>query len=268
MSDAPRILSRRDAFTAVAALATAAALPSTVESTALAAPPATSQLTPSSAHQLNALLSRLARAPRRRSFNALPMILTDPGQWDDEALQELFAYPVAYKQVVDNTDIAGLWLDRIGTTLNAQIWSFRHPDFLSVSATHGTAQIALYDQITWDKYQLARLAGGSFKRNTLIEATSAAAGNPADFEDPAGVFSPADNTIPALMRRGVVFLACHDEAWQLAATLQRTDINPDRRNQQQLTAELINHLIPGVILTPNVTATLSELVRVGFQYLK
>ena len=265
MSDTSRILSRRDMLTTVAALSTAATLPPAIASTAVAA---SAQLTPPSANQLNALLSRLARAPRRRSFNALPMILTDPGQWDDEALQELFAYPVAYKQVVDNTDIAGLWLDRIGTTLNAQIWSFRHPDFLSVSATHGTAQIALYDQITWDKYQLARLAGGSFKRNTLIEATSAAAGNPADFEDPAGVFSPADNTIPALMRRGVVFLACHDEAWQLAGSLRHAGINPDRRNQQQLTAELINHLIPGVILTPNVTATLSELVRVGFQYLK
>jgi hypothetical protein len=196
------------------------------------------------------------------------MILTDPGQWDDVALRELLAYPPATKQVVDNTNITGLWLDRISTTLNAEIWSFKHPDFLPVSATHGTAQIALYDQLTWDKYQLARLPGDTFKRNTLIEETAAAAGDPANFEDPAGVFSPADNTIPALMRRGVVFLACHDEAWQLALSLLRADINPERRNQQQLTAELVNHLIPGVILTPNVTATLSELVRLGYQYLK
>ena len=265
MSDTSRILSRRDIVTAVAALSTAATLPPAIASTAVAA---SAQLTPPSANQLNALLGRLARAPRRRSFNALPMILTDPGQWDDEALQEVFAYPVAYKQVVDNTSIAGLWLDRISTTLNAEIWSFKHPDFLSVSATHGTAQVALYDQVTWDKYQLARLAGETFKRNTLIEETVAAAADPDNFEDPAGVFSPADNSIPALMRRGVVFLACHDEAWQLAGSLRNAGINPDRRNQQQLTAELINHLIPGVILTPNVTATLSELVRVGFQYLK
>jgi hypothetical protein len=26
--------------------------------------------------------------------------------------------------------------------LNAEIWSFRHPDFLAVSVTHGTANLA------------------------------------------------------------------------------------------------------------------------------
>ena len=44
--------------------------------------------------------------------------------------------------------------------LNAQIWSFKHPDFLAVSATHGSAHLALYDQAMWDKYQLTHLAGG------------------------------------------------------------------------------------------------------------
>jgi len=91
--------------------------------------------------------------------------------------------------------------------------------------------MSLYDQLTWDKYQLDRLAGDTFKRNTLIEETAAAAGDPANFEDPAGVFSPADNTIPALMRRGVVFLACtmRRGSW-LARCCARTSILRDEIN--------------------------------------
>src|SRR3982074_3023000 len=50
-----------------------------------AVPPA---LTPTGAGQLNALMERLAKAPRRRGFKTVPMILTDPQQRDHEALSE------------------------------------------------------------------------------------------------------------------------------------------------------------------------------------
>jgi hypothetical protein len=93
--------------------------------------------------------------------------------------------------------------------LNTQIWSFKHPDFLAVSSTHGTAHLALYDQAMWDKYQLSRLAGEKFKTNSLIVEQKAADTDPASYEDSAGPFSAMDNSIPALMLRGVVFMSCH-----------------------------------------------------------
>jgi hypothetical protein len=34
----------------------------------------------------------------------------------------------------------------------------------------GSAQLAFYEQVMWDKYQLATMAGGDFKTNTLIGA--------------------------------------------------------------------------------------------------
>jgi len=52
----------------------------------------TSALTPRDGGQLNALIQRLAKAPRRRDFNSVPMILTNPEQWDHEALSETLAY--------------------------------------------------------------------------------------------------------------------------------------------------------------------------------
>ena len=79
-------------------------------------------------------MERLAKAPRRRDFKTVPMILNEPSQWDDEALREVMAYKPVPKQVWDNTKIESPWLNLMRNSLNAQIWSFKHPDFLAVSA--------------------------------------------------------------------------------------------------------------------------------------
>jgi hypothetical protein len=270
MPNAQQRFSRRDALPIINTSSIAATVRPLTASAAFAAPTTVSNasLIPGDAWHLKGLTERLAKAPRRRDFKSIPMILTDPNQWDHEALTEVLHYEPKFKQVSDNNDIATSWLDPVRNTINAEIWSFRHPDFLAVVATRGTAQLALYDQFTWDKYQLTRLAGGKFKTNTLIGDTKAASADPAKFEDPAGVFSQANNTIPALMRRGVVFLACHCAAWEHAEALLGFDINPDDLKHEELTADLTNHLIPGVIMTPVVTGALSELVRAGFQYVK
>jgi hypothetical protein len=218
----------------VGMVAGAAGLATAGSGTAQAALP--SALTPSGARELNALMERLAKAPRRRDFKTVPMILTNPQQWDHQALSEVLAYKPAPKQAWDNTDIASPWLNMMRNALNAQIWSFKHPNFLAVSTTHGTAHLALYDQATWDKYQLTKLAGEKFKTNTLIEDPKAESTDPATFENPEGAFSPADNSIPALMRRGVVFMACHNAIWEQAAALIKADVNPERLSHEALAA--------------------------------
>jgi hypothetical protein len=226
-----------------------------------------SALTPPDATPLDALLKRLARAPRRRNFDTVPMILNHQEQWDHEALTEILSYSAAPRQAWDNTDIGGPWLNLMRNALNSQIWSFRHPDFLAVSVTHGTAQLALYDQAIWDKYQLTRLAGDEFKTNTLMIAQKAEATDSADYENPAGAFSGEHNSIPALMLRGVVFMSCHNAIWEQAAALIKFDINPDRLSHAALAAELTNHLVEGAVLIPGA-GTLPELQQVGFHYAK
>jgi hypothetical protein len=249
------------AATSVIGLASAGAKPA-----AAAAEPA---LTPPGATHLDALKTRLVQAPRRRDFTSVPMILNHQEQWDHEALTEVLSYRPAPRQVWDNTDIAGPWLNLMRNALNSQVWSFEHPDFLAVSVTHGTAQLALYDQAMWDKYQLTGLAGDDFKTNTLIiEQKAAAAADPANYENPAGPFSGEDNSIPALMRRGVVFMSCHNAIWEQAAALIKTDINPDKLSHPALAAELTNHLVEGAVLIPGATGTLPELQQVGFHYAK
>ena len=225
-----------------------------------------SALTPPAATYLDALKKRLAQAPRRRDFKTVPMILNHPEQWDHEALNEVLAYSAPQKQVWDNTEIGSPWLNMMRNALNSQIWSFEHPDFLTVSMTHGTAHLALHDQAMWDKYQLTRLAGEKFKTNTLIIEPKAA--DPANYEDPTGPFSGEDNSIPALMRRGVVFMSCHNAIWDEAAALIKADVNPDKLSHAALAAELTNHLVDGVVLTPGAVGTLPELQQAGFHYVK
>jgi intracellular sulfur oxidation DsrE/DsrF family protein len=245
--------------TAISAIGVASA----AATSAAAAEPA---LTPPGAAHLEALKKRLAQAPRRRDFKTVPMILDHREQWDDEALTEVLSYKPVPKQVWDNTDIAGPWLNFMRNALNSQIWSFKHPDFLTVSVTHGTALLVLYDQAMWDKYRLTQLAGDGFRTNTLIIEQKAASADPANYEDPAGTFSGEDNSVPALMRRGVVFMSCHNAIWEQAGALIKAGVNPDKLSHSELAAELTNHLVDGAVLIPGAVGTLPELQQAGFHY--
>lgn len=227
---------------------------------------AEASLLPRGARSLAELSARLSRTPRRRDFKTVPMILHDPAQWDDAALSEVIAYGRAPGQAWDNTEIAGPWLNLMRNALNSQVWSFRHPDFLVVSATHGTAHLALFGPTMWEKYQLAKLTGGKFTSNTLIREQNGATADPNDYENPEGVFSPLDNSIPALQRRGVVLLACHNAIWELAAKLIAGGVNPDKLSHEALAAELTNQLIDGAVLTPGMVGTIPELQQGGFHY--
>ncbi len=226
-------------------------------------PPAT--IAPQVTGELRSLLGRLAKAPRRRDFRTVPMILDTADLWDAEALDAVIAYRGSMKQLWDNTEISGAWLNLMRNSLNVQVFSFRNPDFLEVSATHGSAQLALYDGEMWDKYQLAAIAGGDFKTNALVEVKDAPS-EIAAHEDPNSVFGPAGNSIPTLQRRGVVFLACHNAIWEHSAKLLEKGINPDRLSHPAITAELTNHLIEGVVLTPGISGTIPQLQQAGFHY--
>jgi intracellular sulfur oxidation DsrE/DsrF family protein len=195
------------------------------------------------------------------------MILDHSDLWDDTALKEVIAYRGTRKQVWDNTDIGSPWLNLMRNSINAQIFSFGHRDFLAVSATHGSAHLALFDQDVWDKYRLAEMAGGDFKTNTLI-VEKPDPSQLSDFEDPKSVFGPVGDTIPALQSRGVVFLACHNAIWEMTGKLLANGVNPGRLSHEALAAELTNHLIDGVVLTPGVVATIPELQQTGFHYTK
>ena len=218
------------------------------------------------ARALEALTAKLASSPRRRDFKTLPMVLEHRDQWDAEALDTVLRYPAGPKQCWDTTDIAGPWLNVMRNAINAQVWSFHHPDFLCVSATHGSAQLALYDDAMWEKYGLAKNAGGNIARNRFAAAPPDAGTDPKDFQNPTGAYSSHATGILPLQQRGVVFLACHNAVWELSDRLIAAGTNPDKLTIDRLCAELTNHLIPGVIMTPGSVGTVVELAKAGFSY--
>jgi hypothetical protein len=214
---------------------------------------------------LHEFATRLAELPRRRDYKTVPMIADKPDLWDKAALDLLMGYK-GPRQVWDHTDLTGPWLNGMRNTLNGQIYAFNQPDFLCVSGTHGPAHLALYDQPAWDKYQLAKNAGGNVTSNTFIVVPPAASHDPSDIQSPDGAFSPKANNVVVLQRRGVVFLACHNAIWELASALVAANQNPDHLSVDDVAADLTNHLIPDVVLTPGVVPTLVTLAQLGFIY--
>jgi hypothetical protein len=72
--------------------------------------------------------------------------------------------------------------------------------------------------------------------------------------------------MPALMRRGMVFMSCHNAIWEQAAALIKAGINPDKLSHPALAAELTNHLVDGAVLILGAAGTLPELQQAGFYY--
>jgi hypothetical protein len=70
------------------------------------------------------------------------------------------------------------------------------------------------------------------------------------------------------MRRGVVFMSCHNAIWEQAAALIKLNVNPDKLSHEALAAELTNHLVPGAVLIPGAVGTMPELQQAGFHYAK
>ncbi len=234
-----------------------------------AAVPAGKDLEPTGATKLAALTAALAATRRQRKFKKVPMILTHPDQWDSAALDLLLHYRGSPKQVWDNTDISSPWLNLMRNSINAQVWSFRNADFIAISATHGTCHLALYDAYVWEKYNLPAVLGHKFKRNTFLDIPAKVRNaSAADYNDPLGLFSPSANCLPLLMDRGAVFLGCHNAIWEFAGGLLAKGHNPDHLTHEELAADLTNHLIPGVVLTPGIVATLPLLTMAGYSYAK
>src|SRR5579863_8765684 len=112
--------------------------------------------------------TRLSRLKLRRDFKTVPLVLETRDMWDDAAIREVAAYRGGPRQVWDNKDLASGWTGYMRNALNGQTPSFQNRDFLTISMTRGDAQLALFDQATWDKYGLAKLTSGKFAANSLI----------------------------------------------------------------------------------------------------
>ena len=254
MLDQP--LNRRGAF---ALFGTAAAVAS-VPAAALAAGEGVS----AGSGLLGELGRRLAAAPRRRGFMAVPFMIDRRDLWDHEAADLLLAYRGERKQMWESSDIAAPWLNLMREAMNGQVFAHAHRDFLAVAAVHGTAHLALFGQAMWAKYGLAANAGGQITANTFVAGRPGVA--PSDDRQAVnGFYGPGNTNIATLQRRGAVMVACHDSIHAIArGVVARTGTG----EADVIAADLTNNLIDGVVLVPSVVAYIVELQHAGFTYAK
>ena len=78
-------------------------------------------MVPHGARALPELMDRLRKAPRRRDFRTVPMILDHPDLWDETALKEVIAYRGVGKQVWDKLKYHPAFLERIKYTQRGQV---------------------------------------------------------------------------------------------------------------------------------------------------
>jgi intracellular sulfur oxidation DsrE/DsrF family protein len=264
MSETSNNLSRRSALRLLGAAAGAVAALRVAPATAgsMIASSASVAL-PDGAQTLASLTQKLAAAPRRRDFKHVPFMVDRLDLWDHEAAALILGYRGRPSQVWENSDIGAAWPGLMRESLNGQVFAHHNPDFLSVSATHGSAHLALFNQDMWDKYGLAEKTGGVATSNTFIIEKRGVAPND-NHEDIAGFYGAMNNNVISLQRRGAVFVACHDSIHAISRGLQAKA----SKDADEIAADLTNNLIPNAVLVPSVVAFLAQLQRAGFTYAK
>lgn len=247
----------------IAALSAGAALPAlhALASPALAEGLPAIPEPPSPQNSLPALSRQLQALPRRRQFETLPRLLDHPDLWDDVAFEALRTYRSDARMIGTGSSLSGNWPIEAQNLLNSEIFSFGHPDALLVMALWGEAQLALYDAAAWTRFDLARIATSG---QSVLPLRQSATGSSRQHQDEQGVYGAAGRGIPALQARGVVFLACHNAVWAHAGRLIALGGVSGNPGQEQLAAELTNHLDPRAIVTPSALGALAELQRAGF----
>lgn len=255
-------MSRRSAFGIFGGAAAAALAPATVMAAAAGKGGVAGAL-PTGGHMLAELARRLAVAPRRRGLARVPFMIDRLDLWDHEAAGLLLGYAGQPKQLWESSDLTAPWLNLMREAMNGQVFAHAHADFLAVSATHGTAHLALFDQQAWDKYDLPAVAGAKVVANSFILESLGV--SPLDDRQAVnGFFGVGNNNIVTLQKRGAVMVACHDSIHAIARGLaSKQGGDPD-----QIAADLTNHLIAGAILVPSVVAFIVELQAAGFTYAK
>jgi intracellular sulfur oxidation DsrE/DsrF family protein len=207
----------------------------------------------------------LATLPRRRDFRTVPFLLNDKRFWDHEAANALLAY-AAPRQMWEASELASPWLSLMRESVNSQIVSFGHKDFLAIAAVRGGAHLALFTQAAWDKYKLATKTDGKYTSNTFIIEKPGVSPTD-DIQNVDGFYGPNNSNIITLQRRGMVFVACHDSIHAISRGL-RGSPGFSSLSTDEIAADLTNSLLPGVVLVPSVVAFIAELQRAGYSYAK
>jgi intracellular sulfur oxidation DsrE/DsrF family protein len=141
-----------------------------------------------------------------------------------------------------------------------------------VCGLNGQANVLNYSDYVWEKYRVGEWVkvndpktGKPALRNIFYPSKSGTPGY--DSEDPSNEDSMyQDASVQALQSRGVQFVSCHTSTEEAArALIQQNSLGA---HPEEVAQDMVEHVLPGVIIVPSLAAALAVLQCEGhFSYM-
>ncbi|HEY5258306.1 MAG TPA: hypothetical protein VIJ12_07980, partial [Candidatus Baltobacteraceae bacterium] len=182
--------------------------------------------------------------------------------FDQAAFARLVGGPAAIRQVWEAVAFKPAMLNNIKNALNGLQFGFGLSPVAMVLAGHGPSAAYGYSDYVWQKYRIADFfnirdaSGRAPTSNIYYPATTT--WNTADSpDDPSGRYQ--DASLVALQRRGVVVLTCHTAVEEQSRALIKGGFAPAGATPQDVSADILTHLIPGASVVPAMVAAVAVL---------
>jgi intracellular sulfur oxidation DsrE/DsrF family protein len=129
-------------------------------------------------------------------------------------------------------------------------------DVNAIIGVNASAVPVLFNDDLWERYRLGEKTNLTDPRTKLPSLR-----NP--FLNPlSGDAVPAEASIPALQKRGVLFLLCNNSFSRLVGELA----TQASRNPVEMRAELLAGLVPGVVIVPAMAVSIERAQKRGISY--
>jgi len=191
-------------------------------------------------------------------------------EFDYAAFAKLVDKPSDVRQLWDMAGYVPLALGGIKNAYNGYQFGYgiAPGKIAMVACLHGTANAFVYNDSMWAKYKLGEVfgfkdpAGNIVSTNIFYHARSQPV-TTSDPNDPTSMYE--DGTIETLQRRGLTVLICHTAAAEQARSLVTSGAAPQGVSPQDVLADLLANLMPGVTVVPSMVSTIG-LLQNRFHY--
>ena len=174
--------------------------------------------------------------------------------FDRAAFDALVGRPADIRQLFEAVSFHDGLFNNVKNALNGLQYGFGFPAARIAFALclHGPSSAYNYSDDVWSKYKI----GEAFKLKD-------AKGNPIRsnvFLQPSKATQADEATdIPALQKRGVIFLTCHTAVEEQARNLIKGGFAPAGMTPTQVADDILTHLIPGTHVVPSMVAAVGVL---------
>uniref|UniRef100_E6Q3H7 Uncharacterized protein n=1 Tax=mine drainage metagenome TaxID=410659 RepID=E6Q3H7_9ZZZZ len=210
----------------------------------------------------SAIAAVAATAACARSASEIGRVET-AAEFDAKGFAAKVDRPADIRLVVDASTMFPPILGAIMNALNGYQFGFGIPAnrIAIIAVMHGSANLMLYNDDMWTRYDLGATFGARDPNNNVIasnifapsETTFVATDNP---EDPRGSYHKA--FVGTLQQRGAIFCACNTALYEQAESIAASG-KSGGKNAREVADDLRANLVPETLLVPSGVAAVGLL---------